>query len=162
LRRERARPRAAARANRRPWRAVAADGARRRQQRRRLRDGRMARGPPVASRRRLDRRRARCMRGRRVRSRPHGRGGRGERPRAGALAAERTVGALTFGPWRIATPICYEAIRPELVRRMVTETHPHLFVTLANDAWFGDSQEPWLHLGLAQLRAIEHRRWLVR
>src|SRR6185436_8366232 len=55
-----------------------------------------------------------------------------------------------------------EAIRPELVRRMVAETHAHLLVTLANDAWFGDSQEPWLHLGLAQLRAVEQRRWLVR
>ncbi len=83
-------------------------------------------------------------------------------PHAEEFAAAHAVGALTFGPWRIATPICYEAIRPELVRRMVTEAHPHLFVTLANDAWFGDSQEPWIHLGLAQLRAIEHRRWLVR
>ena len=35
-------------------------------------------------------------------------------------------------------------------------------VTLANDAWFGDSQEPWLHLAVARLRAIEHRRYLVR
>jgi apolipoprotein N-acyltransferase len=45
---------------------------------------------------------------------------------------------------------------------MVRETRPNLLVTLANDAWFGDSQEPWLHLGLAQLRAVEQRRWLVR
>lgn len=83
-------------------------------------------------------------------------------PHAEEFAAARTITALDFGPWRLATPICYEAIRPEFVRRMMTETHPHLLVTLANDAWFGDSHEPWLHLGLAQLRAIEHRRWLVR
>lgn len=83
-------------------------------------------------------------------------------PHAEQFAAADGVGALRFGTWRIATPICYEAIRPELVRRMVRESSPHFFVTLANDAWFGDSQEPWLHLGLAELRAIEHRRWLVR
>ena len=64
--------------------------------------------------------------------------------------------------WRIATPICYEAVRPAFVRRMVREAHPHLLVTLANDAWFGDSQEPWIHLAMARLRAIEHRRYLVR
>jgi apolipoprotein N-acyltransferase len=83
-------------------------------------------------------------------------------PHAEEFAAADGVHPLAFGPWRIATPICYEAIRPELVRRMMNEPAPHLLVTLANDAWFGDSQEPWLHLGLAQLRAIEHRRWLVR
>jgi apolipoprotein N-acyltransferase len=70
--------------------------------------------------------------------------------------------ALRLGPWRIATPICYEAIRPEFVRGMVARSRPHLLVTLANDAWFGDSQEPWLHLALARLRAVEHRRFLVR
>jgi apolipoprotein N-acyltransferase len=32
------------------------------------------------------------------------------------------------------------------------------FVTLANDSWFGDSQEPWLHLALAKFRAVEHLR----
>jgi apolipoprotein N-acyltransferase len=83
-------------------------------------------------------------------------------PHAEQFAAATTVPALAFGPWRLATPICYEAIRPEFVRRMMAEARPHLLVTLANDAWFGDSQEPWLHLGLARLRAIEHRRWLVR
>lgn len=83
-------------------------------------------------------------------------------PHAEEFLAATTLPALAFGPWRIATPICYEAIRPEFVRRMMAAVRPHLFVTVANDAWFGDSQEPWLHLGLAQLRAIEHRRWLVR
>jgi len=83
-------------------------------------------------------------------------------PHAEEFAASTAVTPLHLGAWRIATPICYEAIRPELVNRMMAETHPHLLVTLANDAWFGDSQEPWLHLGLAQLRAVEQRRWLVR
>ncbi len=83
-------------------------------------------------------------------------------PQVDDFDAASDVPALHLGPWRIATPICYEAIRPDLVRRMVTATHPHLLVTLANDAWFGDSQEPWLHFALARLRAVEHRRYLVR
>jgi len=70
--------------------------------------------------------------------------------------------ALHLGPWRLTTPICYEIVRPDFVRRMVRAAAPHLLVTLANDAWFGDSQEPWIHLALARLRAVEHRRYLVR
>jgi apolipoprotein N-acyltransferase len=83
-------------------------------------------------------------------------------PHAEAFAAATETPALSLGPWRIATPICYEAIRPDFVRRMVERSAPHLLVTLANDAWFGDSQEPWIHLALARLRAVEHRRFLVR
>src|SRR5262249_51707333 len=37
-----------------------------------------------------------------------------------------------------------------------------MLVNLTNDAWFGDSTEPWIHLALAQSRAIEHRRFLLR
>lgn len=70
--------------------------------------------------------------------------------------------ALRLGDVRIATPICYEVIVASFVRRMVGEGRPNLLVTLANDAWFGDSQEPRIHLGLARLRAVEHRLWLVR
>ena len=83
-------------------------------------------------------------------------------PHVDDFGAATDVPALRFGAWRIVTPICYEAIRPEFVRRMVRASRPHLIVTLANDAWFGDSQEPWLHLALARLRAVEHRRFLVR
>ena len=83
-------------------------------------------------------------------------------PQVEEFGAANDTPALRLGPWRIATPICYEAIRPEFVRRMVQRSRPHLLVTLANDAWFGDSQEPWIHLALARLRAVEHRRFLVR
>ena len=72
------------------------------------------------------------------------------------------VAALRLGDWRLVAPICHEVVHADLVRRMVREVEPHLLVTLANDAWFGDSHEPWIHLGLARLRAIEHRRALVR
>jgi apolipoprotein N-acyltransferase len=83
-------------------------------------------------------------------------------PHVEEFAAATDTPALQLGPWRIATPICYEATRPDFVRRMAAASRPHLFVTLANDAWFGDSHEPWLHLALARLRAVEHRRFMVR
>lgn len=76
--------------------------------------------------------------------------------------ASDAVPPLRLGPLRVSTPICYEVVRADFVRRMVREARPHLIVTLANDAWFGDSQEPWIHLALARLRAVEHRTWLVR
>jgi apolipoprotein N-acyltransferase len=81
---------------------------------------------------------------------------------ASHFAAATDVPPLRLGPWRISTPICYEAVRPAFVRRMMLEARPHLIVTLANDAWFGDSQEPWLHLAMARFRAVEHRRYVVR
>ncbi len=83
-------------------------------------------------------------------------------PHVQDFAASTETPALRLGAWRIAAPICYEAVRPEFVRRMMRAARPNLLVTLANDAWFGDSQEPWIHLSLARLRAIEHRRFLVR
>lgn len=70
--------------------------------------------------------------------------------------------ALQLSDISIATPICYEIIHPEFVRNLVQETQANLLVTLANDSWFGETQEPWIHLSMARLRAIEHRRWLVR
>lgn len=81
---------------------------------------------------------------------------------ASHFAAAADVPALSLGAWRISTPICYEAVRPAFVRRMMNEAKPHVIVTLANDAWFGASQGPWLHLAMAKLRAVEQRRYLVR
>jgi apolipoprotein N-acyltransferase len=83
-------------------------------------------------------------------------------PHAQAFRAATDTPAFDLAGLRLSTPICYEVVRPAFVRRMVRSEDPHLLVTLANDAWFGDSQEPWIHLQLARLRAVEHRRPLVR
>ena len=48
------------------------------------------------------------------------------------------------------------------MNRIVAHADPDLLVNLTNDAWFGDSTEPWIHLALAKMRAVEHRRYLVR
>jgi apolipoprotein N-acyltransferase len=58
--------------------------------------------------------------------------------------------------------ICYEDILPRFTNDAVRHGDPELLVNMTNDAWFGDTSEPWEHLALAQFRAIEHRRYLVR
>ncbi len=83
-------------------------------------------------------------------------------PNSGSFTPGDHVKPLRFGPWQISTPVCFEATLPRLIRQMVVSGEPHLIVNLANDAWFGDTQEPWIHLRLSQFRAIEHRRYLVR
>ncbi len=63
---------------------------------------------------------------------------------------------------RIAPLICYEDLMPDLARKFVSETHANVLVNLTNDAWYGRSMGPWQHLWLAQSRAIETRRSLLR
>jgi apolipoprotein N-acyltransferase len=63
---------------------------------------------------------------------------------------------------RLAPLICYEDLMPELSRKFVSQTRANLLVNLTNDAWYGKSVGPWQHLRLAQSRAIETRRSLLR
>ena len=75
--------------------------------------------------------------------------------------------ALTFpfehagSTWRLGPMICYEDTLPDHGRRLAVH-HPHLLVNLTNDAWFGDTSEPWEHLALSVFRAVEMRTDLVR
>jgi len=57
--------------------------------------------------------------------------------------------------------ICYEAIFPQLVRRL-TPGGPSVLVTISNDAWYGDSSAAYQHLNMARLRAVENGRYLLR
>ena len=67
---------------------------------------------------------------------------------------------LVAGGLSLSTSICYEVVFPELVR---TVTHdPDLLVTISNDTWFGASIGPWQHLQMAQMRALENGRSLIR
>ena len=62
----------------------------------------------------------------------------------------------------VSVLICYEDILPSFTNHVVGVARPELLVNMSNDAWFGDTAEPWEHLALAQLRAVEHRRYLLR
>jgi len=83
-------------------------------------------------------------------------------PNSSRFTAGTHVRPMTLGEWRISTPVCYEDVLARFTRKMVREAKPHVLINLTNDAWFGDSQEPWIHLVLSQYRAIEHRRYMVR
>jgi apolipoprotein N-acyltransferase len=62
----------------------------------------------------------------------------------------------------VTTLICYEDILPRFTNDAVRHANPELLVNMTNDAWFGDTSEPWEHLALSQLRAVEHHRYFVR
>ena len=83
-------------------------------------------------------------------------------PNTGAFAEGATARALPFRGHRLATLICYEDVLSGHVRRVVVQTKPDLLVNLSNDVWFGNSAELRLHHAFAALRAVEHRRYLVR
>jgi apolipoprotein N-acyltransferase len=63
--------------------------------------------------------------------------------------------------YRLGPMICYEDILPGFGRKLAA-LHPHLLVNITNDAWFGDTAEPWEHLALSVFRAVEARTDLVR
>lgn len=60
----------------------------------------------------------------------------------------------------IAPFICYEIVYPQFVADMASESD--LLITISNDAWFGDSLGPKQHMAIAQMRALETQRYLLR
>jgi apolipoprotein N-acyltransferase len=60
----------------------------------------------------------------------------------------------------IAPFICYEIVYPEFVANMAKNSD--MLITISNDAWFGDSLGPKQHMAIAQMRALETRRFLLR
>lgn len=62
--------------------------------------------------------------------------------------------------YSIATYICYEVVYPEFAAGLAAQSQ--LLLTVSNDAWFGDSIGPLQHLQMAQMRALEAGRWMIR
>lgn len=66
-------------------------------------------------------------------------------------------------PVALGPLVCYEDVFAGYVRAVAAQPGGvEAFVNLTNDTWFGFTAEPWQHLALAQLRAVEHRVPLVR
>jgi apolipoprotein N-acyltransferase len=82
-------------------------------------------------------------------------------PAAGDFAAGAEVAPLRLGTASIGVLICFEAIFPDLARRM-SRQGANVLVNLTNDAWFGRTSAPHQHLAMAAFRAVETRRPLVR
>jgi apolipoprotein N-acyltransferase len=72
---------------------------------------------------------------------------------AAADASERVV--------RVAPLICWEADFTDLAQQQAA-AGATLFAIATDDAWFGGSDGPFAQAQLAQLRAIETGRWVVR
>jgi apolipoprotein N-acyltransferase len=70
--------------------------------------------------------------------------------------------SLILGGHRMLVLICVEDIVPDLVWSDVKEINPDLLISIGSDAWFHGSQVGRVHLALARLRSVEHRRCLVR
>ena len=61
---------------------------------------------------------------------------------------------------RISASICYEIAFPDLIRKTAFDSN--LIVTISNDTWFGRSYGPIQHLEIAQNRALEHKKAILR
>ncbi|MFS2159746.1 apolipoprotein N-acyltransferase [Pseudomonas sp. Pseusp122] len=62
--------------------------------------------------------------------------------------------------YQIAPFICYEVVYPEFAASLAKNSD--LLLTVSNDTWFGTSIGPLQHLQMAQMRALEAGRWMIR
>ncbi len=62
---------------------------------------------------------------------------------------------------KLASAICFEIAFPGQIRKNI---HPetNFILTVSNDAWFGDSIGPLQHMEIAQMRALEFGRPVLR
>jgi len=71
-----------------------------------------------------------------------------------------TQGLLISDTAKILPLICYEVAYPDLTRQHAKASD--MLLTISNDAWFGASIGPLQHLQMAQMRALESGRWMLR
>ncbi|MBO3275223.1 apolipoprotein N-acyltransferase [Pseudomonas schmalbachii] len=62
--------------------------------------------------------------------------------------------------YALAPYICYEVVYPEFAAGLAAQSQ--ILLTISNDAWFGTSIGPIQHLQMAQMRALEAGRWMIR
>lgn len=81
-------------------------------------------------------------------------------PMSGFSQGKNYPSQLSFNNSQIAPLICYEVAYPNFSAKQAKAAN--WLLTVSNDAWFGESLGPLQHLELAQLRALESGKPLVR
>ncbi|HMM78002.1 MAG TPA: apolipoprotein N-acyltransferase [Gammaproteobacteria bacterium] len=81
-------------------------------------------------------------------------------PMSSFTAGGESQAALVAGPLRFGVSICYEDAYGGEVRKPLPQAN--VLVNVSDDAWFGDSLAPHQHLEIAQARALETGRPLLR
>jgi apolipoprotein N-acyltransferase len=69
-------------------------------------------------------------------------------------------GPMPLAGHRLGLSICYEAAFPREIAAVLPAAD--LLVNVSNDGWFGNSLAPHQNLQMAQMRALETGRWLLR
>ncbi|MGB5323878.1 MAG: apolipoprotein N-acyltransferase [Pseudomonadales bacterium] len=75
-------------------------------------------------------------------------------------AGDAAQQSLRIQDWQTLPLICYEIVYPGMSARAARQSD--VLLTISNDAWFGRSLGPLQHLQMAQMRALENGRYLLR
>ena len=62
---------------------------------------------------------------------------------------------------KFSVQICFESTFPSLSRNFVNNG-AEMLIIITNDAWFGNSSQPYQHAQIAVMRAVENRRAIAR
>ena len=81
-------------------------------------------------------------------------------PMSAFTAGEANQPLLKAGNVLISPSVCYEVVYADLVASTVPAAD--ILLTVSNDAWFGESIGPLQHMEMAQMRALETGRYMIR
>ena len=81
-------------------------------------------------------------------------------PMSAFTAGERNQPLLKAGDVLLSPSVCYEVVYADLVASTVPAAD--VLLTVSNDAWFGESIGPLQHMEMAQMRALETGRYMIR
>jgi len=82
-------------------------------------------------------------------------------PTAGRFSPGQQVKTFHWGTRTVGVMICYEDIMAGFTSKLA-DLEPNVIINVTNDAWFGRTSEPYLHLALSVFRSVENRREVVR
>lgn len=81
-------------------------------------------------------------------------------PMSSMISGPKHQSALVANGFSFAPAICYEIAYPIFVQQISRKDD--FILTVSNDAWFGKSIGPWQHLQIAQFRALEMGKYVIR